>query len=255
MKILSIAFLLAFTMVPGIMVLASGAGGDDTDSLYDKVLARYVSGEGMVDYKGLQKDKDFSKYIEYLSTTNPDTLPSDKHRLAFWINAYNAFVLKGVLEEYPLKSVRDVGWLPHSFFIRKKFKIHDGKITLRKIENEKLREGFNEPRIHFAISCASMSCPKLRKEAYRAENLEHQLEDQAGFFLSNKSKNYLDTENKVLYLSSIFKWYKEDFTKNDKSTGEYVIQFLNPDDAEFVRNNNVKIEYLDYDWGLNEQKE
>ncbi len=236
------------------MDTVSASERDDPGSIFDAILGRYVSADGFVNYKGLKEDKEFERYIEYLSNTDPDTLPSDKDRLAFWINAYNAFVLKGVLEEYPIKSVRDVGWIPHSFFKRKKFDTKHGKITLQVLENEKLREAFREPRIHFVINCASMSCPKLITETYRAEKLEQQLEAQAISFINNKSKNYLDKENGVLYISSIFKWYEGDFIKKGEKIAEYVARYLSPDDAEFVRNNEVTIKYLDYDWGLNEQK-
>jgi len=228
---------------------------DDPDSIFDGILGRYVSEDGFVNYKRLKEDNEFMKYIEYLSNTDPDGLPSDKDRLAFWINAYNAFVLKGVLDEYPIKSVRDVGWFPLiSFFERKEFKTRHGKITLQVLEDKKLREAFREPRIHFVINCASMSCPKLLTEAYKAEKLEQQLEAQAISFINDKNKNYLDKENNILYLSSIFKWYEGDFIKKGEKIAEYVARYLNPDDAEFVRNNEVVTKYLDYDWGLNEQK-
>ncbi len=236
------------------MTTVSASEKDDPDSIFDGILGRYVSEDGFVNYKGLKEDKELERYIEYLSNTDPDELPSDKDRLAFWINAYNAFVLNGVLEEYPIKSVRDVGWIPHSFFKRRKFDTRHGKITLQVLENERLREAFREPRIHFVINCASMSCPKLLTETYRAEKLEQQLEAQAISFINNKSKNYLDKENGVLYISSIFKWYEGDFIKKGEKIAEYVAKYLNPDDAEFVRNNEVTIKYLDYDWGLNEQK-
>ncbi len=242
------------TMIHGMSMTVFASGKDDANSVLDRVLGRYVSEDGMVNYKGLQTDKDFPGYIKHLSSTNPDTLPSEKHLMAFWINAYNAFVLKGVVEEYPIKSVLDVGWLPHSFFKRKEFVIQQGKITLQKIENEKLRVSFREPRIHFAINCASMSCPKLLPEAYRAETLEQQLETQAISFINNKSRNYLDKENKVLYLSSIFKWYKDDFVRSDEKIEGYIAGYLNPEDAEFIRNNTITVKYLDYDWGLNEQR-
>jgi len=244
--------MLVLTMIHGTAITVSASGNDDPNSLFDGVLGRYVSKDGLVDYKGLKKDKDFMRYIEYLSTTDPDKLPSNKHRLVFWINAYNAFVLKGVLEEYSIKSVLDVGWLPHSFFKRKEFLTKQGKITLQEIENVKIREAFREPRIHFAINCASMSCPKLLTESYKAGKLEEQFETQATSFINDKSKNYLDKENRILYLSSIFKWYKDDFIQNGEKTEAYIARYLNPDDAEFIRNNKVTIKYLDYNWGLNE---
>jgi hypothetical protein len=246
--------MLVLIIVHGMAVNVSASEKDDPGSIFDIVLSRSVSDEGLVDYKGLKKDKEFKKYIEYLSNTDPRSLQSEKHQMAFWINAYNAFVIKGVLEEYPIKSVLKVGWIPHIFFKRKKFKTKHGEITLQVLENEKLREAFREPRIHFVINCASISCPKLITEAYSAEKLEEQLEAQAVSFINDKSRNYLDKENKVLYLSSIFKWYEGDFVKKGERIADYVAGYLNADDAEFVRNNEVAIKYLDYDWSLNEQK-
>ncbi|KHE92403.1 MAG: DUF547 domain-containing protein [Candidatus Scalindua rubra] len=250
----TIILMLVLTIVQGLAVEVSASEKDSPDAIFDRILNRYVSEDGLVDYKGLKKDNEIKKYIEYLSDTDPRSLPSDKHRMAFWINVYNAFVIKGVLEEYPIKSVRDVGWLPDSFFKRKKFEIKLGEITLQVLENEKLREAFREPRIHFAINCASMSCPKLLTEAYKAEKLEEQLEAQAVSFINDRSRNYLDRENSVLYLSHIFKWYRGDFLKRAERIEDYVAGYLNPVDAEFVRNNTTTVKYLDYDWNLNEQK-
>jgi hypothetical protein len=248
----TIILMLILTMVYGLAITVSASEKDDPGQIFDSVLSRYVSEDGLVDYKGLKKDKEFKQSIEYLSNTDTRSLPSDKHRMAFWINAYNAFVIKGVLDEYPIKSVRDVGWLPDSFFKRKKFETKHGEITLQVLENEKLREAFREPRIHFAINCASISCPKLLTKSYRAEKLEEQLEAQAVSFINDRSRNYLDKGNKALYLSHIFKWYEGDFVKKGERIADYVAGYLNPDDAEFVRNNEVAIKYLDYDWGLNE---
>ncbi|ODS32249.1 MAG: hypothetical protein SCARUB_02643 [Candidatus Scalindua rubra] len=249
-----VMLMLVLTIAHGLAIKASASEKDNPDSIFDGILGRYVSKDGLVNYKGLKEDKEFIRYIEYLSNTDPRKLPTDKHRMAFWINAYNAFVIKGVLEEYPIKSVLKVGWIPHSFFKRKKFDTKHGEITLQVLENEKLREAFREPRIHFVINCASISCPKLLTEAYSAEKLEEQLEAQAVSFINDKSRNYLDKENKVLYLSRIFKWYEGDFIKKGEKIEDYVAGYLNPDDAEFVRNNEVAVKYLDYDWGLNEQK-
>ena len=248
-----IMLMLFLTLMYGLAVNASASEMTDPVSVFDTILSRYVSENGLVDYEKLKEDDEFKKYIEYLSHTDPDDLPSDKHRLAFWINAYNAFVLQGVLEEYPIKSVLDVGWIPHSFFKRKKFETKNGEITLQALENEKLREAFREPRIHFAINCASMSCPKLLRDAYSAGKLEEQLEAQAVSFINDRSRNYLDRENGVLYLSHIFKWYEGDFVTSGEKIEDYVAKYLNQDDAKFVRNNEVTIQYLDYDWGLNKQ--
>ena len=112
-------FMLVLMITCGAATTVNASENDNPDSAFDGVLKRYVSKDGLVNYKELKEDKEFNRYIEYLSTADTDKLPSNDHRLAFWINAYNAFVLKGVLDEYPIKSVLDVGWLPHSFFMRK----------------------------------------------------------------------------------------------------------------------------------------
>ncbi|GJQ60578.1 MAG: DUF547 domain-containing protein [Candidatus Scalindua sp. AMX11] len=248
-----IILMLFLTFMFGLSIHVSASEKTDPVSTFDTVLSRYVSEDGLVDYKGLKKDDQFEKYIEYLSHTDPDDLPSDKHRLAFWINAYNAFVLQGVLEEYPIKSVLDIGLMPHSFFKQMKFETNTGGINLRVLENEKLREAFREPRIHFAINCASMSCPKLLKDVYVAEKLDQQLEAQTKAFINNKTMNFLDREKGVLYLSQIFKWYEGDFIQNGEKIESYVLRYLNREDGEFIKSNEVAIKYIDYDWGLNTQ--
>ncbi|MGR3318819.1 MAG: DUF547 domain-containing protein [Candidatus Anammoxibacter sp.] len=235
----------------GIVLDTFAAENDDPVSGFDRVLGRYVTNDGLVDYEGLKKDKEFFEFIKYLSDTDPDSLATDKDRLAFWINAYNAFVLFGVVEEYPIKSVLKVGKIPHSFFIFKTFKTKQGKITLRKLENKKIREAFGDERIHFAINCASAGCPKLISKAYRAESLDQQLDERAKAFINNRNKNYLDREKSILYLSRIFKWYEGDFTKDYGTLENYIAKYINKEDAEFIKTNKVKIEYLEYGWDLN----
>lgn len=235
-----------------VTITAPAYATEEPDSLYTRILERYVTEDGLVDYQAIKDDQAFEKYIEYLSKTDPDTLPSDKHELAFWINAYNAFNIKGVLEEYPIKSILNVGLFPNSFFVFKKFHTKKGMTTLRRIERM-LRE-FQEPGVHFALTSASMSCPKLRREPYKAEKLEKQLNDQAVNFIQDKDRNYLDRENNILYLSAVFKWYENDFVKKGERLEDYVISFLNPDDAKYIMDHKVEVRYLDYDWSLNEYK-
>ena len=224
----------------------------DTLLKYDNILSRYVTDDGLVNYKGLKDDNNFPEIVTYFNKTNPDTLQTDNDRLAFWINAYNAFVISGVTEAYPIKSVLKTGTLPHSFFRLKKFKTSHGKITLTTLENEKIRDAFGDPRIHFAINCASAGCPKLIPEAYKGEILNQQLEERTIAFINNKNKNYLDKEKHILYLSRIFKWYKGDFTKDHGSLENYITKYIDKDNADFLTKNTVKIEFLEYDWNLND---
>lgn len=219
---------------------------------YDKVLSRYVTDDGLVNYKGIKDDNDFPEIVKYFNETDPDTLQTDNDRLAFWINAYNVFVISGVIEAYPVESVLKIGTIPHSFFRLKRFKTRHGKITLTTLENKKIRESFSDPRIHFAINCASAGCPKLISKAYMGEILDQQLEERTVAFINNKNKNYLDREKRILYLSRIFKWYEGDFTKEHASLENYITKYLNKDNADFLTENSVKIEFLEYDWNLND---
>ena len=137
----------------GILHTTFADKNSDYTSRFDHVLHRYVSEDGLVDYKGLKNDAEFPEFIQYLADADPDLLETNNDRLAFWINAYNAFVLSGVIEAYPVKSVLKIGTIPHSFFRLKKFKTKNGGITLNKLEGKKIREAFNEFQDSF---CSTM---------------------------------------------------------------------------------------------------
>jgi hypothetical protein len=174
-------------------------------------------------------------------------------RIAFWINTYNAFTVKLVLDHYPIASIRTIGWLPGAAF-RERFipmpGLKGGNVSLDDIENGTLRADFREPRIHFALVCASRSCPMLRGEAYRAKDLDRQLDDQARSFLGDSTKNRFDATTNTLHLSSIFKWFRVDFETAAGSLRAYVGRYLN--DPRAVEP-GVRIEFLDYDWSLNDR--
>ncbi len=230
-------------------------------SLYNAVLKRHVKGD-KVDYKSLKSDKDFQTYLEMLSKANPDALPTREEKIAFWINAYNAFTLKLIVDNYPVKSITEISalgkltaFIGNSPWKRAFFTINGKKMTLDEIEHEILRGMFKEYRVHFAVNCASTSCPVLRPEAYTAEKLGEQLNEQAKQFLKDTLRNRIDLNTKTIRISKIFDWYKEDFIKSAGTIEQYLSQFI--DDANIKRmllNKEFKIEYLDYDWGLNEAK-
>jgi len=203
-----------------------------------------------VNYPALKMDPRYIQLIADLKKYSPDTLMSKKEKLAFWINLYNIFAIKMVQDHYPVKSIKDAG----SFFNPvwdKSVGVVGGKtISLSEIEHEILRK-MGEPRIHVAIVCASISCPDLRKEVYTAENLDAQLDDQVKRFLENRGKGLrIDRAEGKIWLSSIFKWFKEDF---DSSGGvvEFVIKHVSERDGIFLKGKNFKISYLNYDWRLN----
>lgn len=214
--------------------------------LWDSLVKKYVTEAGLVDYKGFLKDREkLQQYLNLLSNNhpNPETW-TKKERLAYWINAYNAFTVELILKNYPLKSIKDIS-LVNSPWKIEFIEIGGKKYDLDYIEHEILRKEFDEPRIHFAINCASMSCPKMRKEAYTAEKLESQLDDQAKGFINDPSRNVIRKDE--VKLSKIFKWFTGDFTK-DKTLIGYINQY-----SETKINPDAKISYLEYDWSLNEE--
>ena len=214
---------------------------------WDILLKKYVSDKGGVDYQGLLKDADaLSKYLNDLTIHPPGKNWSEAEQLAYWINAYNAFTVKLILDNYPLKSIKDISdGLPmiNSPWDIKFFKIGTIDFDLNTIEHDILRIQFKEPRIHFAINCASFSCPKLRNEAYTAAKLEFQLEEQTRAFINNPDKNIIT--KKRTKLSKIFDWFQSDFLKY--STLEDFLKKYNP----AIKKEN-KLEYMDYNWTLNE---
>lgn len=216
--------------------------------IWDKLLKSHVDIEGQVNYKGFIAD--FEKLEEYtqLLTNNPPAKNWDeKEQLAYWINAYNAFTVKLVSENYPINGIREIaGKIPliNSVWDIKFFKIGKLDFDLNTIEHEILRKLYDEPRIHFALNCASISCPSLRNEAYITERLEVQLNDQAISFLNNRNQNQLSENN--ITLSKLFDWYLGDFTKNQS-----LLMFL----EKYVTikfEKHPKIQYMPYNWNLNE---
>ncbi len=216
---------------------------------WDKLVQKHVTETGVVNYQGFIADSvALSVYIKLLSSSHPNTKNwSEKERLAYWINAYNAFTVKLIIDHYPIKSIKDIkSGIPfvNSVWDIKFINIEGATYDLNNIEHSILRKRFEEPRIHFAINCASVSCPRLRTEAFFPETLEAQLTDQAHYFLKNPVKNII-TQDKI-QLSKIFSWFKGDFTKQGS-----LIDFLNQY-APVKINPDTQKESLDYNWNLNE---
>lgn len=210
-------------------------------SNWDLLLKKYVADNGDVDYKGFKKDsKALNDYVTYLSTQVPTEQWSLNEQLAYFINVYNANTIKLIIENYPTKSIKDISnpWL------KNRLNIGHQDYSLADIENGILRK-MNEPRIHFTINCASISCPKLLNTAYTASNVQELMDRAAREFVNNPIKNKLSKDE--VKLSEIFKWYKSDFTGN-MTLIEYINQYAN---IKIVP--NAKIGYLDYNWNLNDQ--
>ena len=207
---------------------------------WDALLRQYVSATGKVNYKGLLADKaKLQAYLDELAANPVRDSWSRDEKLAYWINAYNAFTVKLILGHYPIPSI---------------MKIHDGKpwdvkwiqlgdkaYSLNNIENDIIRPQFNEPRIHFAVNCAARSCPPLLNRAWTADNLNRYLDQQARSFINNPKYNEIGPE--TVEISKIFEWYAADFGN--------IIDYLNKYSETQVQE-DAKVSYKEYDWGLNE---
>ncbi|MEO7523136.1 MAG: DUF547 domain-containing protein [Ferruginibacter sp.] len=221
---------------------------------WTSLVKQHVGEDGLVDYKGFINDKDkLQVYLDMLSANAPGNKWSKEDKIAYWLNAYNAFTIKLIVDNYPVKSIKDLGPKNQIIFIntpwdKEFFKIGDKTMTLNRIEHRILRKNFTEPRIHFALNCASMSCPKLRREAYEGSKLEAQLADQANEFLNDKKRNEISPDNPKV--SAIFNFYGKDITK---WSGKSLTDYINTYSTTKIKN-GVKLHYLDYDWSINEQK-
>jgi Protein of unknown function, DUF547 len=213
---------------------------------WNKIVQAYVH-DGQVNYLAIQKDSNFEEYLDQLDRVDPHSL-SREYRLAFWINAYNAFAVKGILNGLTPKPY--LGW--HQYFIGKEYRVGGQRLNLFDLEHEVIRKQLHEPRIHFAIVCASASCPVLQSAAYDGVQLDQQLAQAAKMFINDPTRNRFDRACKIALLSEIFHWYKEDFVVAAGTVQAYVSRYVN--DTELARelaSVRYRIEYLDYDWSLN----
>lgn len=210
---------------------------------WDKLLKQHVRPNGLVDYKGFTADSIALKaYIIYLSEQVPNANWSTKEQLAYFINVYNANTIKLIIDNYPVPSIKDIS-ATISPFLKQFIKIGEKSYSLADIEKGILQK-MNEPRIHFAINCASISCPKLLQTAFTAENVD-ELMDKAAVEFINSEKNELNASNPQL--SEIFKWYKSDFLQNSPSIVDYINQY-----ATVKINANAELNYIQYNWNLND---
>jgi hypothetical protein len=219
-------------------------------------LQRYTE-NGLVDYAGFAADPSFAGYLGTLASTIPESLATDEERLALWLNAYNAYTIKLVIDRSPLESIRDIGLgLP---VLSGPWSISFANVggveyTLNAIEHDIIREVFKDARIHFALVCAALSCPRLRQEAYEGRVLNQQLDDDARRFITDTSRNRFDPANRRVSLSKIFDWYASDFEQDGGSLRLFLTKYLDsPESRELLWSRDVTIDYLPYDWSLNKK--
>ena len=240
----------------------TGAGFDHSHAAWTKVLRAHVEGDRF-DYGALRKSEEHRElldgYLASLHAVTPAELAewTEAQRYAFWINVYNAHVVDLIVDNYPLESIEDLSTRQTKVW-KKRFvpmgKHHpEGKneaLSLDVIEHGILRPVFEDARVHAAVNCASISCPPLRGEAFVADRLEAQLDEQMRAFLADEDRNRFDPAKKELALSALFQWFANDFERDAESVVGYVRKYGPLPDADWIA--KAKVRYLDYDWGLND---
>jgi hypothetical protein len=245
---------------------------------YAAVLKDYVDDAGMVNYKQLKANRaKLDAFIDGMAKLDAKAYEKwdEKAKIALWLNAYNAFTLKAIIDNYPIKSsffksrvypknsIRQISGVWNKIT----FTVIGQDLTLEHIEHKILREKFDEPRIHMALVCAAIGCPPLRNEPYFAPELDEQLDDQARHFLANPEKFKIDRRKNRLYLSPILKWFADDFinrygspknisehSKEVSAVLNFIAAYLEKADKDYILRGEFKIKYLKYDWLLNEQQ-
>ncbi|MHA2245148.1 MAG: DUF547 domain-containing protein [Candidatus Hodarchaeales archaeon] len=218
-------------------------------------LKPYIDSTGLVDYNSLKEDQWLKDQVQELKIANLQEM-NHTEEFAFWLNAYNLLTLKGVFMEFE----RDPKWRGNlsywskvRFFFLRRFVVAGKKINLRYLENKILRKHFKDPRIHFAINCASKSCPNLPNKLFEAESLDKHLDLLTREFINDKDHVFLDTEKDILFLNPIFKWYSKDF-RIKGGVKRFILPYLQ-DTGKRINESykRARIEYLAYDWSINIQ--
>lgn len=232
---------------------------------YDRLLRTYVAEDGWVDYAGLARERTaLNRFLEQVASVSPKEFKDQSERLAFWINAYNAYTLTDVLDTVygRHQSVRQV----RGFFDGRKHAVAGEQLTLDEIE--KRGRGLHDPRIHFAIVCASTSCPKLQRFAYTGQTLDRQLDQATREFLAAPNRGLrFDREHNKLHVSPIFEWYAGDFTGSPSGAGglwarakatvsggellDFIARYAPPEIVRRIKENRPPLRYFSYDWSLN----
>lgn len=227
-------------------------------SAFDALLRAYVV-DGMVDYDAFKASGEFAAYLDRLAQVDPAGLP-EAERLAFWINVYNVYTIALINKHDERESIRNIN---KTVGLELKGPWHEELVVagsrryhLDNVEHDIIRKQFKEPRIHFALVCAAMSCPPLRSEAYVGARLDAQLDDQARrFLLETPGQNRVDAPAKVVYVSKIFEYYEDDFGGSDAAIGRYIARF-HPEGAakDLLLSGSFRLVKTAYDWTLNSRQ-
>ena len=278
-NIFILTFISFLMLISSANSISDSVSFDHSHSVFTGLLKSNVD-NGKVDYKGFINSRDqFNNYLQSLGNVTEKQYNSwtDEQKLAFWINAYNAFTIQAIIDNYPIKrsfTLVGIFYAPKNSILqipgvwkKLKFKAAGRDVTLDHIEHGILRVDFNEPRIHAAINCASLGCPDLMNEAYTADKLDSQLDLASINFVNNSYKGVQITPNgKNVKVSKIFKWFGEDFYENyndeifsdrkkrDNGALGFIITYSQDEEAKkVIESNDFKLKHLHYDWSLNEK--
>ncbi|MEP7344094.1 MAG: DUF547 domain-containing protein [Gemmatimonadaceae bacterium] len=240
--------------VPGATPTVAGRAFDH--SIYDQLLHKHVV-NGLVDYDAFEGSAEFERYLGTLATAKPASL-TQAEQLAFWINAYNAYTIALINQHHERKSIRNINKTFGLISLKgpwteRMARVGGESYTLLHIENEIIRNRYHDPRIHFAIVCASLGCPPLRSEAFTGPDLEGQLDDQARtFLLESPSKNRVDVAKRTVFASPIFGWYREDFGGSDAAVGNFIAQYYPAGpERDLLLSGDFSLKETYYDWSIN----
>jgi hypothetical protein len=252
-------------LLVGLALAAPRSGEfDQRHERWSEVLSACVRGDGF-DYKKLKNDRaKLEAYLGSLEAVMPEEFAGWKReqQFAFWIDAYNAYTVKRVVDAYPIASIKDLGddkqsvWDQEFIPLGRLFpEAGDRKLTLNDLENRILRPKFKDARVHAAINCASRSCPPLLGEAFVAEKLDRQLDAQVERWLGDPERNRFDRKSGTVLVSKVFDWFKDDFVREADSVRRWIEVHAPGAERDWLSNaKELKIEFLDYSWKLNEAR-
>ena len=240
------------------------AGFDHTHTAWTRVLKSHVR-SGQVNYAKLKKNHaELDAYLATLEAVTPTQLKSwsRDQRFAVWINGYNAYTVNLIVDNYPVKSIQELGTMMTQVWKRPLVPLQHlvpdakgKKLSLDTIEHEILRPHFEDARVHVAVNCASESCPPLRNEAFVADKLDRQLDEQAKAWLANDALNRYDRTATRVQISKLFEWFERDFLRAEGSVQAWLAKYAPDEHAAWIKKaKNLKVEYLEYSWKLNETK-
>ena len=225
---------------------------------FDVLLKKHVDADGYVNYQAWKSSsadrRALQSYLVMLGRASTKKRSSREAQIAFWINAYNAVTLEGILQVYPTSSIRNhtARLVGYNIWTELPLRVGGNAYSLENMEHKILRR-MQEPRVHFAIVCASVGCPRLKNEAYSAEKLEQQLRENTLDFFSRSQNLQVDSDSRTIYFSSILKWFRDDFGDSQADRLAFLKPYLPAAAQRLAGNSRTRVKYLNYDWNLNDQ--